>query len=101
MSMASARWHGKILRATLCEIERGVFYVTYLQDKTAPDTEDLPHYQVGKSAVEAKQQLEGTALALGYQAVSWKETIVVPEFSAQAEAARRKPSADYSRRREL
>jgi hypothetical protein len=89
LAMEAARLHG-ILRATLCEIEHGVFYVTYFQDKTAPDTENLPHYQVGKSASEAKQQIEASARAIGYAAVSWKEAIVVPVFAAQAETARGK-----------
>jgi hypothetical protein len=88
--MEAARRHGKILRATLCEIEHGVFYATYFQDKTAPDTENLPHYHVGKSASEAKQRIEGAAGAIGYAAVSWKESIVVPVFAAQAETARGK-----------
>jgi hypothetical protein len=94
--MEAARRHGKILRATLCEIERGVFYATYLQDNAAPGIEGLPHYQVGKSAVDAKMRLEGSARELGYDAVSWKESIVVPVFSAQAETARRKPIVDYT-----
>jgi hypothetical protein len=88
MSMEAARRHGRILlRATLCEIERGVFYATYFQDKAAPDTEDLPRYQVGKCADDAKQQIEANARALGYEGVSWKEAIIVPVFAARAEPA--------------
>jgi hypothetical protein len=88
--MEAARRYGKILRATLCEIERGVFYATYFQDKTGPDTESLPHYQVGNSASDAKQRIEGNARALGYEAVRWKESILVPVFAAEAEPARGK-----------
>lgn len=85
--MEAVRRHGRILRATLCEIERGVFYATYFQDKAAPDTENLPHYQVGKCASDAKLQIEANARALGYEGVSWKEAIIVPVFAARAESA--------------
>lgn len=101
MSMEAARRHGKTLRATLCEIERGVFYATYFQDRTAPDTEDLPRYQVGRSAGDAKQQLEGNARELGYEAVSWKESIVIPAFTAPAETASRARLAESAPRKRV
>jgi hypothetical protein len=91
--MEAGHRHGRILRATLCEIERGVFYATYFQERTAPDTEDLPHYQIGKSASDAKQRIERTARAIGYETVCWKESITVPVFATAAEPAPRKRAA--------
>jgi hypothetical protein len=101
MSMEAARRHGRILRATLCEIERGVFYATYFQDRAAPDTEGLPRYHVGRSASDAKQQLEGSARALGYEAVNWTESIVIPAFAAPAETASRARLAEAAPRKRV
>lgn len=97
--MEAASRRGRILRATLCEIERGVFYATYFQDRSAPDTDELPSFQVGKTAIEAKQRIERNARALGYETVSWKESITVPVFPAHAETAARTPVAAIAARR--
>lgn len=104
--MEAARRHGRVLRANLCEIERGVYYATYFQERTAPDTENLPRYHVGKSACEVKALIDDSARALGYEAVCWRESIVIPEFTAQTktargESARREPVAVYSQHRGL
>jgi len=90
---------GSVLCANLCEVERGVFYATYTQGDSLPNTNDLPNYQVGKSASDVKQRLESNACALGYDAVSWRESIVAQAFPALAKTAFRKPSAAFSARR--
>lgn len=88
--MEAASGLGRTLRATLCEIERGVFYASYHQ---GPDTEELPSYQVGRSAEEAKERIERCAAALGFVTVLWRESIVIPSFGAQA--AKRDKSTQY------
>src|SRR6195952_3491305 len=78
--MATATKRGSILYANLCEVERGVFYASYIQGDSLPNTNSLPNYQVGRSASEAKQRFERNAYAIGYDAVNWRESIVAPAF---------------------
>ena len=104
--MATATKLGSTLFANLCEVERGVFYATYTQGDSLPNTNSLPNYQVGRSASDAKKRFERNAYALGYDAVSWRETIVAPAFpalpkTALPKAAFRKPSAAFAARRSL
>lgn len=70
----------QVLHATLCEIERGVFYVTYPDMDLAAATGELAIYQVGASAADAKQQVEQHAHALGYETVVWNDANVAPLF---------------------
>ncbi len=73
---------GRTLRATLCEIERGVFYVTYPDGGALSDIEEV--YQVGTSAADAKRQIERIALAAGYEGVTWKDDTTAPLFASCA-----------------
>jgi hypothetical protein len=91
--MAAAIRHGRALRATLCEIERGVFYATYPDCEAASDTEELIRLQIGTSAEDAKRRIERTALAHGYETFIWTETIMAPMFASLARAAPRNPAA--------
>src|ERR1700709_2683896 len=77
-SMGVAVRQGRTLRATLCEVERGVFYATY--PEANPDTDDLVIYQIGTSAAEARERIEASAYAIGYETVIWTQTIVAPLF---------------------
>jgi hypothetical protein len=94
--MGVAAMHGRTLRATLCEIERGVFYATY--SGAAADTDELVIYQIGTSAEEAKERIESSAHALGYETVIWEQTITAPLFASQVKATFREPTAAYARR---
>jgi hypothetical protein len=96
MSMEVAAIHGRTLRATLCEIERGVFYATY--PESASDTDELVVYQIGTSADEAKERIEIGAHALGYETVIWKQTITAPLFASYVRTAFREPAATYTAR---
>jgi len=78
--MRAAKMQGRTLRATLCEIERGVFYATY--PDSASDTDELVIYQTGTSAAVAKLRIELNARALGYETVIWKQTIIAPLFAS-------------------
>ena len=84
--------HGRTLRATLCEIERGVFYATYAGCEALADTEGLTRYQVGASAADAKRSIERGAHAFGYETVIWTETIVAPLFASHEKSALLEPA---------
>jgi hypothetical protein len=69
------------LRATLCEIERGLFQATYHIRRSASNVEELPTCQVGNCELDAKRRIEQSALALGYETVIWEERhVVLPVF---------------------
>lgn len=60
------------LRATLCEIERGLFHARYLTPPSGTNARDLPVYQVAMSATDAKLWIEESARALGYKTIIWE-----------------------------
>jgi hypothetical protein len=76
--MAAASRHGATVRATLCEIERGLFYTTFIACGQGSDLHVLPQYQVVASAAEARRKVEQDCLALGYATVIWADALVVP-----------------------
>jgi hypothetical protein len=97
--MEAASRQRRTLRATICEIERGVFYAVYAGDRSAPATDELPVYQVGRSADDAKRSIERRAHQLGYSEVWWQESIIAPVFPDGAEnsARKRAPALRVSR----
>jgi hypothetical protein len=92
--MGVAIRQGRALRATLCEIERGVFYATY--PDFHPDTDQLEIYQIGTSAAEARERIELSAHALGYETVVWTQTIKAPLFASPVRTALHEPAAIYA-----
>jgi hypothetical protein len=88
--MGVANMHGRTLRASLCEIERGVFYATYPESDC--DTDELVVYHVGTSAADAKKRIEASARALGYETVIWDQAIVVPLFASHVKTVLRDPA---------
>jgi hypothetical protein len=98
--MGSANRHGRTLRATLCEVERGVFYATYPDCGSASGADELTRYQTGTCAADAKQRIERTASALGYDGVVWTETIKVPLFASHTETAAHRTPETYAVRHE-
>lgn len=76
--MAAASRHGATVRATLCEIERGLFYTTFMDCRPGSDLNELPQYQVVATAAEARRKVERDCLALGYGTVTWTDALVVP-----------------------
>jgi hypothetical protein len=98
--MATAIRQERILLATLCEVERGVFYATYPGCDSALEADELTDYQIGTSVADAKQRIEQRALALGYDAVIWSKTITAPLFASHAKAALPEPATrSFSRGR--
>jgi hypothetical protein len=82
MSINGVSWPRKSLQATLCEIERGLFYVTYPDLEFAADAAELSAYQVGANAAEVKWQVERSAHLLGYETVVWHDANNPPIFPA-------------------
>ena len=78
--MEAADRRGRTLRATLCEIERGVFYVTYPDGGFLGDLEET--YQLGACAADAKRHVEQIVRAHGYDVVIWKDDLTAPLFAS-------------------
>ena len=85
--MAAASRHGATVRATLCEIERGLFYTTFIACGSGSDLNHLPQYQAVASAAEARQRVEDGCRALGYATVIWADALVVPPSHRDREQA--------------
>jgi hypothetical protein len=97
--MATAIRLGRTLHATLCEVERGVFYVTYPSCNPGFDADELTRYHTGTSAADAKQRIERRAQDLGYAIVTWSDTITVPLFASGARIAQRQSQGTFVARR--
>lgn len=76
--MGSRRMPGRVLRATLCEIERGLFHVGYQSDLAQWGVRELPAYQVGACAAEAKRRIEEQAQGCGFETVVWDYALFMP-----------------------
>jgi hypothetical protein len=81
---------GRVLSATLCEVERGLFYVVYAIDSAAFGTHLLPRYQVGACASDAQERIEKRARECGYETVIWEAAPADP--SAPSLPAEQGPS---------
>jgi hypothetical protein len=81
--MATGTKHERVLLAALCEIESGLFYATYRVSQSEAD--ELPAYQVGACAEDAKHRLEQTIGAFGYTSVIWEDTLIVPPPKARTQ----------------
>jgi hypothetical protein len=69
--MGSRRLRAQILRATLFEIERGLFHVSYRTDTAEWVGHEMPAYQTGTSASDARQRIEARARGYGFESVVW------------------------------
>jgi hypothetical protein len=79
-----------MLRAAFCEIERGLFYATDCAGRS--DAHELPAYQLGTCAADAKQRIEEIISARGYETVIWEDTLVGPRLSLACEASGCRPT---------
>jgi hypothetical protein len=70
-SMGSRRSRGPFIQATLCEIERGLFQLSYRTGNAALRVDELPIYQVAASADDAKRRVEVRAMQCGFDLVVW------------------------------
>jgi len=73
----SGRLPRRFLRATLCEVERGLFHVNYRTDTAAWDVHELPRYQLAGNAFDAKRRIESAARGCGFGIVLWDDAIHV------------------------
>ena len=101
--MGAASRQGPAVRATLCEIEHGLFYTTFIACGLGSNLVEIPQYQVVATAAEARRRVEERCLALGYTEVIWADALVVPPshrndvaglpFTSEADATRAGRSA--------
>lgn len=77
---------GRTLRATLCEIERGLFYATYSSHASKSDILELPTYGLGTCASHVKQKMETSIHTFGYETIIWEDGLVFPNSHAHARA---------------
>jgi hypothetical protein len=82
--MAAGNKHGRTLHATVCEIERGLFYVTYPSHALEAAVLDLPTYGLGTCASQVKQWIEKSIYAFGYATVMWDDVLVLPPSHSPA-----------------
>jgi len=64
-----------MLRATLCEVERGLFRVSYRMEGAGLGKHHLPLYQLGTSASEARLLVEQQVREFGYTSVAWDDLL--------------------------
>ena len=69
--MASAYDRSQVLRATLCEVERGLFHVSYHTDDADSVAKELPAYETGACPSDVMQRIEAGAKGYGFEAVIW------------------------------
>jgi hypothetical protein len=62
---------GRILHATLCEVECGLFQISYRAGDGDRSIRNLPPYQVGTSSADAMQRAEHSASFYGYDVIIW------------------------------
>ena len=60
-----------VLRASIFGVELGLFRVLYRAGLAVAD--DLPTYQFGNDASDAKRRIETSVTALGYDAIAWED----------------------------
>lgn len=71
--------HGRTLHATLCEVERGLFQISYRAEKGDRDVRYLPPYEVGACPADARHRIEQDASLYGYVAIIWDSAFPEPE----------------------
>jgi hypothetical protein len=95
--MATANEPNRTLRASLCEIERGLFLASYRGGFPGrsivppPDLQHLPVYQLARCASDARAKIEFSARAIGYDGIDWEETFDAPVVTVVASKQGRTP----------
>jgi hypothetical protein len=92
--MAKSKRTDRTLRASLCEIERGLFHARYRRAARGMDSTglasmmlNLPDYQVAATALEAKRTIEDNAYLLGFETVLWEDALPSPTAECGAVTA--------------
>ncbi len=65
----------RTLRATLCEVERGLFRVSYRMEGAGLGKHHLPLYQLGTCASEARLLIEQQVREAGFASVVWDDVL--------------------------
>jgi hypothetical protein len=80
----------RTLHATLCEIERGLFHISYRGDTLDRKLHPLPPYQVGTCASDAQRKVEQLVRQRGYELVIWEPALAIPDtFAIMADTVSR------------
>ncbi len=65
----------RTLHATLCEVERGLFHVSYRMEGAGLGKHHLPLYQLGTCAADARLLIEQQARGFGYASIVWDDLL--------------------------
>ncbi len=88
---------GRLLWATICEIEPGLFQVIYSNTGSASGERDLPIYETGVDVKDAKRCFEQAVQVFGYTSITWVEVnvadLVLPRPGSLPNAAGRASSS--------
>jgi hypothetical protein len=76
--MGSTPLRARIIRAALCEVERGLFHVSYRATSAHWSKHALPVYETGASASEVKRLIEQRAVGCGFEMIIWDDQDPVP-----------------------
>ena len=69
--MVNDSTHGRMVHATLCEVEHGLFFISYRTGDMQHDTHRLPPYEVGTCVSDVRQRIEQQARGCGYEVIVW------------------------------
>ena len=84
--MQSGRLPLPVLRATLCEVERGLFHSNYRTDTAAADVHEMPRYILAGSTADAMRRIEKAARRCGFELVLWDDGAIAAASPGGREA---------------
>jgi hypothetical protein len=76
--MGSIPLRARVIRAALCEVERGLFHVSYRAATADWSKHALPVYQTGTSASEVQRLIEQRAVGCGFEMIIWDNQRPIP-----------------------
>ena len=77
---------GREIRACLCQIERGLFHISYRAGTPDRQPHHLPPYQLGTCASDAMHRIEECARVGGYGSVVWDTAFAEFDLAASPSA---------------
>jgi hypothetical protein len=82
-------------RATLSQIERGVFHAINRHVRSVCHIGGQQAYRTGPSAADAERAIELNDEAFGYDTIVWMEAFLAPLFASDAKIALDGPAPTY------
>jgi hypothetical protein len=83
-------------RATLRQIERGVFHAINPHVRSICDIGGLQAYRTGPSAADAERAIELNDDAFGCDTIVWTEAFIAPLFASDAKIALDETAPTYA-----